>query len=225
MCRNHQQTNQLTNLQEKKIQMENQNVTWGYARVSTTCQNLNMQVSALQTAGCLTQHIRMETASGALRERKELERLLSDGTMRAGDTLVIWKLDRLARNTRHLLEITETLSKQGIHFRSITEKIDTITPGGKFFFVIMAGMSEFERDIIRERTRTGIAAAKERGRVGGRPEKLKSDKKKMAIDLYNRNENTAQEIATLVGVSRKTLYSYIKRSTTSSMRQHRKTAY
>jgi DNA invertase Pin-like site-specific DNA recombinase len=135
----------------------------GYARVSTQDQNPALQREALTEAGC--ERIFEEKASAAKRDRPELAEALK--FMRAGDTLVVWKLDRLARSLRQLIETVEQLEAQGIGFMSLTENIDTTTPGGKLIFHIFGALAEFERSIIRERTVAGLTSARARGRVGG----------------------------------------------------------
>jgi len=137
----------------------------GYARVSTRDQKPELQLDALREAGC--ERIFEEKASGAQRDRPELKAALD--YMRGGDTLVVWKLDRLARSMKQFVDTVEGLDKRGIGFRSITESIDTVTPGGKLVFHVFGALAEFERSIIRERTEAGLRAARDRGRLGGRP--------------------------------------------------------
>jgi DNA invertase Pin-like site-specific DNA recombinase len=137
----------------------------GYARVSTTDQQPQLQVDALQRAGCY--RVFTETASGARSDRPVLDQLLDQ--LRPGDTLVVWKLDRLGRSLRHLVDTVTGLAECGVGFRSLQEAIDTTTPGGKLVFHVFAALAEFERDLIRERTSAGLAAARARGRQGGRP--------------------------------------------------------
>jgi DNA invertase Pin-like site-specific DNA recombinase len=138
----------------------------GYARISTGEQHPDLQVDALKAAGCY--RVFADTASGALAARPALDQVLDQ--LRPGDTLVVWKLDRLGRSLRHLVDTTTTtLADRGIGFRSLQESIDTTTPSGKLVFHIFAALAEFERDLIRERTSAGLAAARARGRTGGRP--------------------------------------------------------
>ena len=146
----------------------------GYARVSTTDQQPQLQVDALQRAGCY--RVFTETASGARADRPVLEQLLDQ--LRPGDTLVVWKLDRLGRSLRHLVDTVTGLAERGIGFRSLQEAIDTTTPGGKLVFHVFAALAEFERDLIRERTAAGLAAARARGRHGGRPSVMTAHKPK-----------------------------------------------
>jgi DNA invertase Pin-like site-specific DNA recombinase len=140
----------------------------GYARVSTQEQDTALQIDGLKRAGC--GRIFAEKASGAQRDRPQLAAALDD--MRFGDTLVVWKLDRLGRSMKQLIETIEGLKDRGIGFRSLTEAMDTTTAGGALIFTIFASLAEFERSIIRERTRAGLGAARARGRVGGRPRVL-----------------------------------------------------
>jgi DNA invertase Pin-like site-specific DNA recombinase len=137
----------------------------GYARVSTDDQTLALQLDALQAAGCET--VFRDTISGAKTERPGLSKALDH--VRNGDMLVVWRLDRLGRSLSHLIELIQTLEGRGVGFKSLTEQIDTTTSGGKLIFHIFGALAEFERNLIRERTMTGLAAARARGRMGGRP--------------------------------------------------------
>src|SRR5437868_13250423 len=181
----------------------------GYARVSTQDQTLDLQQDALEKIGCTK--IFTDTASGAQTERKGLEEALA--FLREGDTLVVWRLDRLGRSLKHLLETITTLNKRRIGFKSNTENIDTTTSGGKLIFHIFGALAEFERDIIRERTKAGLAAARARGRRGGRPKaKTLDTPKKVAIaqHLYNDKTNSIADICKTLNISRATLYRYVK---------------
>ena len=177
----------------------------GYARVSTQDQTLNLQNDALEKAGC--SKIFTDTISGAKTERPGLEQALS--YVRSGDTLVVWRLDRLGRSLRHLIETITALHERGIGFKSITENIDTTTSGGKLVFHIFGALAEFERDIITERTLAGIQAARARGKKGGRPKVLKDKKMAMAQALYDDKKNSVAEICKTLNISRSTLYRYI----------------
>jgi DNA invertase Pin-like site-specific DNA recombinase len=178
----------------------------GYARVSTTDQTLDLQKDALEKAGC--NRIFTDTASGAKAERTGLDEALN--YVRAGDTLVVWRLDRLGRSLPHLIETITSLNNRGIGFKSITEAIDTTTSGGKLIFHIFGALAEFERDIIRERTQAGLTAARARGRLGGRP-KVLTDKKALHVKaLYDNKNNTVDEICRTLNISRATLYRYVK---------------
>jgi DNA invertase Pin-like site-specific DNA recombinase len=177
----------------------------GYARVSTHEQTLNLQRDALVKAGC--NKIFTDTASGAKAERKGLEEALS--YVRKGDTLVVWRLDRLGRSLPHLITTMTDLEEQGIGFKSLTENIDTTTSGGKLIFHIFGALAEFERNLIRERTNAGLTAARARGRRGGRPKVLTGKKLSIARDLYNRQHHIAEILQTLK-ISKATLYRAIK---------------
>ena len=177
----------------------------GYARVSTQDQNPALQLDALTAAGC--EKLFTEKASGAQRDRPELEAAVA--YMRSGDSLVVWKLDRLARSMKQLIETVEGLEARGIGFRSLTEAIDTTTPGGKLVFHIFGALAEFERSIIRERTRAGLDAAAARGRKGGRPSKLTEDDLKAAKALLADTSITVEDVAKRLGVSPATLYRHM----------------
>jgi DNA invertase Pin-like site-specific DNA recombinase len=177
----------------------------GYARVSTTDQQPQLQVDALQQAGCY--RVFIETASGARPDRPVLKQALDQ--LRPGDTLVVWKLDRLGRSLRHLVDTITGLADRGVGFRSLQEAIDTTTPGGKLVFHVFAALAEFERDLIRERTQAGLAAARARGRKGGRPKLLSPERRKLAVQLYREQRHTVLEICRLMGISKPTLYSYL----------------
>ena len=149
----------------------------GYARVSTQDQNAELQTDALRASGC--EQIHQEKASGKSRDRPELERCLQ--TLRTGDTLVVWRLDRLGRSLKDLVEIVQALQDRGIGFQSLTESLDTTNAGGRLVFHIFGALAEFERNLIRERTIAGLAAARARGRRGGRREKLSRSDIRCAI--------------------------------------------
>ncbi len=174
----------------------------GYARVSTTDQNLDRQHDELTRAGC--ERIFSDRVSGKLAERPELTALLA--YMREGDTVVVTKLDRLGRSLANLIELSETLQSRGVGLRVLQAGIDTATAVGRMFFHIIGAIAEFERELIVERTKDGLAAARARGRVGGRPRKLTPAKLATARRLYDERELTVQQIADVVGCSRATLY-------------------
>jgi DNA invertase Pin-like site-specific DNA recombinase len=167
----------------------------GYARVSTSEQHPQLQVDALTAAGCY--RVFTETASGARSDRPVLEQILDQ--LRSGDTLVVWKLDRLGRSLRHLVDTVAGLADHGIGFRSLQEAIDTTTPGGKLVFHVFAALAEFERDLIRERTSAGLAAARSRGRRGGRPSVLGGHKLQVAQEMYASGRYTVATIARTLG--------------------------
>ncbi len=177
----------------------------GYARVSTSDQTPDLQIDALKSAGC--SRIFVETASGVDNVRAELTAALN--YIRAGDTLVVWKLDRLARSISKLISTIEQLNESKCGFRSLTEAIDTTTPTGKLVFHIFGALTEFERNIIRERTLAGLAAARARGRRGGRPRALSDQSIAAAKALIKDGSMTIAEIAGQLGVSDATLYKYI----------------
>lgn len=177
----------------------------GYARVSTQDQNPELQLDALKEAGC--ERMFIEKASGAQRDRPELKAAIE--YMRSGDTLVVWKLDRLARSLKQLIETVEALEQQGIGFRSLTEAIDTTTSGGRLVFHIFGALAEFERSIIRERTLAGLASARARGRLGGRPRGLSNEDIAAAKALLSDPTITVEEVARRLGVATSTLYRYM----------------
>jgi len=180
----------------------------GYARVSTGDQRLDMQLDALERAGC--ERVFSDHASGGRLDRAGLEALRSH--LRPGDTLVVWKLDRLGRTVRQLVELVAELNLVGVNFASITDGIDTSTPPGRFFFHVMAALAEMERDLVRERTRAGLTAAKARGRVGGRKPKLSDQQITHARRLLEDLTTTGAEVAETLGVSRSTLYRSLGRA-------------
>lgn len=182
----------------------------GYARVSTHDQNLDLQLDALIKAGCDTEHIYKDTISGAKTERKGLEEALSH--LRSGDTLVVWRLDRLGRTLKQLIELINDFNAKDIGFMSIQEHIDTTTSGGKLVFHIFGALAEFEREVIKERTNAGLKAARARGRLGGRPKALDTKKATQLKAMYE-SGTPIQDILELFDISRATLYKYIgKRS-------------
>ena len=182
---------------------------FGYARISTKEQNLDLQMDALKKAGC--EEIFHEVVSGAKTERTELNRLLS--TLRKGDVLVIWKLDRLGRSLKHLILLVHELIEKGIGLQSLNDPIDTTTSQGRLIFNIFACLAEFERDVIRERTQAGLKAARARGRTGGRPKGLSEKAKRTAIAaeaLYKEGKLSVVEICSNLSISKATLYKYLK---------------
>ena len=178
----------------------------GYARVSTTEQNLDLQKDALLAVGC--ERIFTDTASGA----NSLRPGLADAIQycRHGDTMVVWKLDRLGRSLPHLVETVRGFAAQDIGFKSLQENIDTTTSGGKLVFHIFASLAEFELDIIRDRTKAGLTAARARGRKGGRPIGVDEKKRKAAIALKKDTGRSVKEICGIVGISRNTYYKYTR---------------
>ena len=179
----------------------------GYARVSTQDQHLDLQTDALEKAGCIK--VFTDIASGAKTERNGLKEALA--YLREGDILTVWKLDRLGRSLKHLIEVVNSLSDINIGFQSLQEKIDTTTSGGKLIFHIFASLAEFERDLIRERTNAGLKAARTRGRMGGRPKAMDAKKISMAKSLVNDSNVSIKNICETLNVSRATLYRYLKK--------------
>lgn len=179
----------------------------GYARVSTEEQSTDLQIDALKKAGC--EQIYQEQISGKLRHRPELEICLK--TLRAGDTLVVWRLDRLGRSLKDLIEIISDLERRGVGFKSLTESIDTTSAGGKLIFHIFGALSEFERNLISDRTKAGLAAARARGRKGGRKPKMSAADVKAAKAMLSDPMMTKTEVAKHFKVSRTTLNSSLVR--------------
>jgi DNA invertase Pin-like site-specific DNA recombinase len=177
----------------------------GYARVSTIEQKTHLQTDALKAAGCI--RVWTDKASGTLKQRPQLDRVLDH--LRPGDTLVVWRLDRLGRNLRHLIATVTDLSAREVGFRSLTEGIDTTTPAGRLVFHVFGALAEFEAALIRERTTAGLAAARARGRTGGRPRAMTPDKLAVARQLYDDGEHTLEAIAATIEVSRSTLYRHL----------------
>ena len=178
----------------------------GYARVSTLEQNLELQHDALERAGC--ERVFEDRVSGASTERPGWAQVLA--MLRDGDTLVVWRLDRLGRSLKHLIATVTELGDRGVGFRSVQEKLDTTSAGGRLVFHIFGALAEFERELIQERTRAGLAAARARGRMGGRPRKLDAKKIATARRLLQDPEQTVSEVAEILGVSRATLYRSLK---------------
>jgi DNA invertase Pin-like site-specific DNA recombinase len=178
----------------------------GYARVSTQLQNLDLQQDALKRAGC--EQVVVEVASGQGSRRSGLEQVRD--ILRPGDVLVVWRLDRLGRSLKHLIELLTELERQGIGFQSLQEAIDTTTPGGRLVFHIFGALAEFERNLIRERTKAGLTAARARGRIGGRQKALSATEREMAVALYHQKTHSVAEICRTMRISKPTLYSYVR---------------
>jgi DNA invertase Pin-like site-specific DNA recombinase len=179
----------------------------GYIRVSKHEQNEALQMDALLAAGC--EQFYIDKITGSTFERQGLDEALA--YLRTEDTFVVWKLDRVGRSLKHLIELLNTLETRGVEFVSLTEKIDTRTPSGKLIFHLMGALAEFERDLIRERTNAGLAAARARGRKGGRPRKLKTDAKvAIARRLFEDKAHSLDEICESLKISRSTLYRYLR---------------
>lgn len=178
----------------------------GYARVSKHDQNLSLQQDALKNAGC--DKIFVDEISGSIALRKGL--LLALEVLREGDILIVWRLDRLGRSLKHLIELIKQLETRKIGFKSLAEGIDTTSSGGKLIFHIFGALAEFEKSLIRERTLAGLAAARSRGKLGGRPNALDLEKRKAAIKLYKDRTGSVREVCRIMGISKPTLYSYLR---------------
>ena len=181
----------------------------GYARVSTQDQSLDLQTDALKQAGC--EKIFEEKVSGAKQSRPELDRMLEQ--LRKGDIVMVYKLDRLGRSIKHLLELVEVFKNKEVELVSISDNIDTSSIQGRLVFNIFASIAEFERDLIRERTMAGLQAARKRGRIGGRPKGLSDKAQRLALvaeALYRENTLSVNEIAKNLGISKATLYKYLR---------------
>ena len=190
----------------------------GYARVSTFEQNLNLQKDALKAAGC--EKIFEDHISGAASSRPGMNKAIE--FLRKGDTLVVWRLDRLGRSLKHLIEVVSLLEERHIGFKSLQEAIDTTSSGGKLIFHIFGALAEFERNLIRERTMAGLSAARARGRKGGRPKALDPQQRDIAVMLYHQKKKTVKEICSIMGISKPTLYSYIRSEQVSQSDSSRK---
>jgi DNA invertase Pin-like site-specific DNA recombinase len=177
----------------------------GYARISTDDQNLALQHDALTVAGC--EKIYEDRISGSQAERPGLTLALE--VARAGDTLIVWRLDRLGRSLKDLIALAERLEQRQVGLRSLKEALDTTSSGGRLIFHMFGALAEFERDLIRERTQAGLSAARARGRLGGRPKLLTPEKRRLAVQLYRAKEHSIAEICRLMGISKPTLYSYL----------------
>jgi DNA invertase Pin-like site-specific DNA recombinase len=178
----------------------------GYARVSTEGQNLNRQLDQLKTEQC--ERIYQEKITGSTKERPELDKMLDN--LRIGDTIIISELTRLSRSTKDLFKLIDQIEKKGANIKSLKESwLDTTTPQGRLMFTIFAGISQFERDLIGQRTKEGLDSARARGRKGGRPVKNKSDIEK-ALKLYNSKNYSLKEIQEMTGVSKTSLYRYLE---------------
>lgn len=181
----------------------------GYARISTKEQNLDLQIDALEKDGC--GRIYTEIMSGTKSERPKLQELVNN--LRPGDVIVVWKLDRLGRSLKHLVELVNQFLQQEVGLRSLNDHIDTTTPQGRLIFNIFASLAEFERDLIQERTTAGLAAARARGRLGGKPKGLSKQAESIACaaeTLYKEGKLTVSEIISQLGIARATFYNYLR---------------
>ena len=182
----------------------------GYGRTSTVDQKLDLQIDALEKYGC--GQIYSEKKSGTIRNRLELDKML--GSLRSGDEVVIWKLDRIGRSLQHLIEIVDIIQSKGAGLVSLQDNINTNTASGKLVFHMFGALAEFERSLISERTKAGLEAAKARGRKLGRPEGLSKkaeEKSRLVQSYYEEGKLSVSEICDVVGISRRTFYNYLKR--------------
>ncbi len=182
----------------------------GYARVFTHDQNLDLQKDALEKAGC--KKLFVDEVSGTVAKREGLEK--AKEILREGDVLIVWRLDRLGRSIRDLIDWVTQLEDAGIGFKSLQESIDTTTSSGKLVFHIFAALAEFERNLIRERTNAGLAAARARGRFGGRKKSLNAKERKRAVEMYERKNQTVKQICEMMNITKPTLYAYIREEQT-----------
>jgi DNA invertase Pin-like site-specific DNA recombinase len=177
----------------------------GYARVSTDDQDLSLQCDALRQAAC--QKIYEDKLSGVQAARPGLDKLME--SLRSGDELVVWRLDRLGRSLKDLIALVEVLEERGVGLVSLHESISTTSSSGKLVFHLFAALAEFERNLIRERTQAGLVAARSRGRKGGRPKALDLAKRQLVVRLYNERRLSVAEICRMLGISKPTLYAYL----------------
>ena len=184
----------------------------GYARVSTGDQSLILQIDALEEAGC--ERVFRDQISGVVNTRPNLNQALNFA--RPGDTLVVWRLDRLSRSLRDLIETVTLLESRGVQLKSLHESIDTESSSGKLIFHLFGALAEFERNLIKERTLAGLHAARARGRKGGRPPSLVSEKRKLVVKLYLERNYSVSQICQMMGISKPTLYKYVKASRAKS---------
>ena len=178
----------------------------GYARVSTGDQSLTLQIDAFEEAGC--ERVFQDQVSGIVNTRPNLNQALNFA--RPGDTLVVWRLDRLSRSLRALIETVTLLESRGVQLKSLHESIDTASSSGKLIFHLFGALAEFERNIIKERTLAGLQAARARGRKGGRPPSLDAEKRKLAVKLCNDKNYSVNQICQVMGISKPTLYKYLR---------------
>ena len=178
----------------------------GYARVSTGDQSLALQIDALEEAGC--ERFFRDQVSGIVNIRPNLNQALN--IARPGDTLVVWRLDRLSRSLRDLIETVTLLESRGVQLKSLHESIDTASSSGKLIFHLFGALAEFERNLIKERTLAGLQAARARGRKGGRPPSLDAEKRKLAVKLYNDKNYSVNQVCQVMGISKPTLYKYVR---------------
>ncbi len=178
----------------------------GYARISTPEQSFDLQIDSLKKTGC--EKIFKETVSGAKTERKKLKEAIK--YMRKFDTLVVWRLDRLGRSLKHLMELANDLHAREMGFKSMVDAIDTTTPTGQFFFHITGAFAELERNLIQERTRAGLKAARARGRNGGRPKAIDKETFNIALQIYKKRQVSVGEMCKKLGINKRTFYRHLE---------------
>lgn len=182
------------------------NMKIGYARVSTLEQNLDLQIDALEKAGC--KKIITDEVSGSVADRPGLAQLKD--ILREGDTVVVWRLDRLGRSLKHLITLVNDFDQSKVALESLQESINTTTSTGQLIFHMFGALAEFERNLIKERTKAGLASARARGRLGGRPKQLDFNKRQLVVKLYSDKEHTVKNICQMMGISKPTLYQYLR---------------
>jgi DNA invertase Pin-like site-specific DNA recombinase len=187
----------------------------GYARVSIHDQNLDLQKDALKLAGC--EKIYVDTITGESRSRPGLEQAFE--MLREEDTLIVWRLDRLGRSLKHLIELVQELSDKKVGLRSLQESLDTTSSSGKLVFHLFGALAEFERNLIAERTKAGLAAARARGRLGGRPPVLDEKQREALVLLYREKKHSVKEICQIMRISRQTLYNYLRQDKSTTVGQ------
>lgn len=181
---------------------------FGYARVSKLEQNLDLQLDALKKAGC--EKIFTDELTGSLFDRPGLNKLKEQ--LREGDKVIVWRLDRLGRSLKNLIELVNDLKQKGIAFQSLQESIDTNSSAGQLIFHVFGALSEFERNLIRERTNAGLEAARQRGKQGGRPEKMSKEQSTLLVEVYKGKKHSLSQMCEMFGISKPTLYRYLKLS-------------
>lgn len=179
---------------------------FGYARTSKLEQNLDLQIDELKKAGC--GKIITDKISGSVAERPGLEKLREQ--LRPKDVIVVWRLDRMGRSLKHLVDLFIELEESGVEFQSLQEKIDTSSPTGKLIFHLFGALAEFERNLTQERTKAGLSAARSRGKLGGRPKRLTLAKRSLVAKLYKDKESSVKEICSMMGISKPTFYKYLR---------------
>lgn len=178
----------------------------GYCRVSTTNQDLQLQIDELKKAGC--EKIYEDKISGAKWDRQGLDKMMNE--LKAGDTVIVWKLDRLGRSLKQLIDAVNHFKEMNISFISLTENFDTTSAGGELIFNIFGAMAQFERSLIKERVNAGLKVSRAKGVIGGRPNSLNETKRKVLFKMYESREHTAKELCEIFGISRSTFFRELK---------------